>query len=359
TIYANRASQSDVAAAIGSVADGDIVVIPGGSVTWTRTLRVRKGITIQGAGVGVTIIKDSVQSGQLIAWSLAAGLPSRLTGIEFQDGGRLTTADAPGGILRVDGSNTNGSSFRWDHCKWNDLNGYSVFDTVIGVIDHNSFVKTHRRYTIYVYGSRWNGQGIYGDGSWAAPTGFGSSQFLFIENNTFTNNDPVYFGLITDALAGARFVLRYNAIYNGYPTDHGTESGGRIRGSRAMEVYNNTYTGTNMANFAGGSRSSRVLFHHNTISGYWDHPIFTLGNWRNFYPFTPWGGADGTNAWDVNEPTVFFTGTATSNSSGTSVTVSGANWAQNQWAGYTIRRTSNNCNSNTITFAWINSNTSN
>ena len=339
--------------------NGDTITLPAGIFAWTTKVTISKAITLQGAGVGSTIVKDAVQSGQLIHWSLVAGLPSRLTGIEFQDGGRLTTADAPGGILRVDGSNTNGSSFRWDHCKWNDLNGYSVFDTVIGVIDHNSFVKTHRRYTIYVYGSRWNGQGIYGDGSWAAPTGFGSSQFLFIENNTFTNNDPVYFGLITDALAGARFVLRYNAIYNGYPTDHGTESGGRIRGSRAMEVYNNTYTGTNMANFAGGSRSSRVLFHHNTISGYWDHPIFTLGNWRNFYPFTPWGGADGTNAWDVNEPTVFFTGTATSNSSGTSVTVSGANWAQNQWAGYTIRRTSNNCNSNTITFAWINSNTSN
>ena len=358
TINANSASQSDVAAAIASAADGDIVVIPGGRVTWTRTLRVRKGITIQGAGVGVTIIKDSVQSGQLIAWSLAAGLPSRLTGIEFQDGGRSTTADAPGGILRVDGSNTDGSSFRWDHCKWNDLNGYPVFDTVLGVIDHNSFVKTHRHLTIYIYGTSWNGKS-YGDGSWAAPTNFGSSDFLFFEDNDFTNNNTVFFEFVTDALAGARFVVRHNTIFNGQVTDHGTESGGRIRGSRAMEVYNNTYTGTNLANFVGGSRSSRVLFHDNNISGYWNNPIFSLGNWRNFYPFQPWGGADGTNAWDVNEPNAFFTGTAARNSSGTSVTVSGANWATNQWAGYTIRRTSNKCNSNSITFASIQSNTSN
>ena len=51
---------------------------------------------------------------------------------------------------------------------------------------------------------------------------------------------------------------------------------------------------------------------------------FTLGNWRNFYSFSPWGGADGTNQWDVNDTGgnngVFFTGSAVSNSSGTTVT---------------------------------------
>src|SRR3954471_1186711 len=87
-------------------------------------------ITIQGAGVGVTIIKDAVQSGKLVQWSLAPGFTSRLTGIEFQDGGRTTAINAPRGILHVDGSNTNGSTFRMDHCKWNgNLNGPLVFDT--------------------------------------------------------------------------------------------------------------------------------------------------------------------------------------------------------------------------------------
>ena len=43
TVNANSASQSDVAAAIGSAADGDIVIIPGGTATWTRTLPVNEG----------------------------------------------------------------------------------------------------------------------------------------------------------------------------------------------------------------------------------------------------------------------------------------------------------------------------
>ena len=59
-----------------------------------------------------------------------------MTGIEFQDGGR-TTYVMPA-IVQIDGSNTNGSPFRLDHSKWNDLNGPIVADTVIGVFDHNN-----------------------------------------------------------------------------------------------------------------------------------------------------------------------------------------------------------------------------
>src|SRR6185369_16354132 len=38
TINANSASESDVAAAIASATDGDTVIIPAGTATWTHTL---------------------------------------------------------------------------------------------------------------------------------------------------------------------------------------------------------------------------------------------------------------------------------------------------------------------------------
>jgi hypothetical protein len=358
-INSNSASQSDVAAAIASAADGDIVIIPDGTMTWTRTLPINKAITLQGAGVGSTIIKDAVQSGQLILWTLKAGYTSRLTGIEFQDGGRVNKGLAPGGILRVVGSNINGSSFRWDHCKWGDMNGFSVFDTVIGVIDHNIFYQTidGKEYMLYAYGTFWNGKDN-GDGSWAAPSNYGSSQFLFLEDNswTATRASPLS---ATDGLNGCRFVVRHCTLSNTQITNHGTESGGRERGSKEMEIYNNTFTATRYSRTVAGSRAGGVLFHDNTISGFQSDTIFTLGNWRNFYPFNPWGGADGTNQWDVNKPNVFFTGAAAANSSGTTVTVSGANWTPNQWVGYTVRRTTNICRANSVTFAWIESNTYN
>jgi hypothetical protein len=357
TVNANSVSQSDIVAAIGSAVDGDIVTIPAGTATWTDTLQVNKAITLQGAGVGVTIIKDAMQSGQLIRWSLPAGRPSRLTGIEFQDGGRTKEAAAPGGLLRVDGSNTNGATFRWDNSKWNNLNGVPVFDTVIGVIDHNTFVQDRNQTAIYIYGSSWDGRS-FGDGSWAAPTDLGSGKFLFIEDNVFTHSANTI-RIVTDAHAGARFVVRHNSIFNANVVNHGTESTGRVRGGRAMEVYKNKFTGTNVNRLVGGSRSGVTLFHDNTIGGFQVKPRFNLSNFRNFFPFKPWSGADGLNAWDVNQPGVFFTGTAASNSVGTTVTVSGANWAQNQWVGYTIRRLSDKCNSASLNYSYIQSSTSN
>jgi hypothetical protein len=360
TVNANSGSQSDVAAAIASAADGDTVTVPGGAATWTRTLRVRKGITIQGAGVGVTIIKDSVQNGRLIDWVLAAGYPSRLTGIEFQDGGRINGSGPPGGVLHVDGLNTDGSMFRWDHCKWNNVNGAPVFDTVIGVVDHNTFyIQRPGAIAIYIYGTRWNG-GNYGDGSWAASAGYGSSQFLFMEDNTFTFNVGGL-GTLTDAYAGARFVLRYNTFHDGVINNHGTESSGRIRGGRCYEAYNNTYVGSGWNKFLAGSRSGGVLFHDNTISGYRGaSATAALSNFRTHETFPVFGGADGTNVWDFNESGApFFTGTAASASVGTTVAVTGANWVPHEWVGYTIRRLSNLCNANTITFALIVDNTTN
>jgi FG-GAP-like repeat len=337
--------------------NGDTITLPAGILHWTTRVTISKAITLQGAGVGATVVRDGVQSGQLIQVTLVAGNLTRITGIEFQDGGR-TNAQGAGGIVHVVGSNTNGSKFRFDHCKWNNLNGSTVFDTVIGVIDHNTFVTDRFSPSIYPYASYWNGQNN-GDGSWSAPTGFGSSQFLFIEDNNFTHSQQVD-QAVEDAFAGARFVVRHNNIFNGIIYNHGTESTGRTRGGRAVEAYNNTFTGTNLNKFVGGIRSGVVLFHDNSISGYWDNlAVFSLGNYRNFYPFPPWGGADGTNAWDVNSPTVFFTGTAAANSSGTTVTVYGANWPPNYWAGYTLRRTSNICNSGSISFSDIQSNTSN
>ena len=335
--------------------NGDTITLPAGILYWATQVTINKAITLQGAGVGATVIRDSVQSGQLIQVTLAAGNLTRITGIEFQDGGR---SNRQIDILRVVGSNTNGSKFRFDHCKWNNLNGASVFDTVIGVIDHNAFVIDRSGLPINIYDSYWNGRTL-GDGSWAAPTGFGSSQFLFIEDNTFTHSDQSQKG-ITDSYGGGRFVVRHNNIFNGLISNHGTESTGRTRGGRAMEVYNNTFIGTDLNRFVGGVRSGGVLFHDNIVSGYWgDSATFTLENYRNFYPFDPWGGADGTNAWDVNEPNAFFTGTAAANSSNRTVTVSGVNWTPNYWAGYAIRRTSDVCNSGSISFSEILSNTSN
>ena len=350
TINANSASESDVAAVIGSAKNGDTVIMPAGTATWTRTLPVRKAITIQGAGIGVTIVKDGAQKGALIDWTLAAGLLSRLTGIEFQDGGRINVAAAPGGLIHIDGSNTDGSQFRWDHCKWNNLNGYPVLDTVIGVIDHNEIiVGTKVNEWLFPYGNRWNG-GSYGDGSWAAPANWGSSQFLFIEDNTITGTNPTYEAQIIDCYGGARVVMRHNVI-RGLTGNHGTESAGRTRGGRAMDIYANQITCGNVNRFIGNNRGGSELFHDNTITQCWGNLAqHSLATQRMIASFNPWGGADGTNQWDKNKSGApFYSGTATGGGN-LSVTVSGAGWSSDKWAGYSIKKSDGR-------FSYINSNT--
>ena len=356
TINANSASESDVAAAISSATNGDTVIIPAGTSTWTRTLSVKKAIELRGAGIGNTIIKDGVQQGQTISVALVPGKVTRITGIEFQDGGRPNgTGGAPIGVFRIDGSNTDGSQLRWDHCKFDNLNGFFVPDTVIGVFDHNIVMIGQKGGTpefMYPYGMRWNG-GWYGDGSWAAPAGWGSSQFLFLEDNTFINSNPTYQGYFTDGFGGARIVVRHNTSSGGIFSNHGTESSGRIRSARAFEIYKNNISCNNLNRFPGGSRGGSTLFHDNKITNCGGGVAqFNLDAYRMFNSFAPFGGGDGTNGWDKNNPgNPFYSGTASAVGANT-VSVSGSPWTADQWKGYTVKR-------NAGGFAYIQTNTSN
>lgn len=356
TVYNSDGSAASVQGLHDAVLDGDTITLPAGTFTWATGINISKGITIQGAGVGNTIVRDAVQSGQpLIHWSLAAGQDSRLTGIEFQDA-RTGFVE---GVLVVTGSNTNGATFRWDNCKWNGMrHGVPILDTVIGVVDHNTFINGSTE--VRIKGSFWNDQGPYGDGSWAAPANFGSSQFLFIEDNTFTAPGGSL-QTATDAYEGARFVFRHNTTYSIYVTDHGTESTGRGRGGRAFEVYNNNMDGGSSNKFVCNSRSSTVLIHDNTITNYWGAPEFSLNCLRMIHAFPAFGGANGTNAADKNDSgSPVFTGTAAAASNGTTVTVSGnPGWSNNQWVGYVLKRTTDNCASGSEGFGEIQSNTAN
>jgi hypothetical protein len=75
--------------------------------------------------------------------------------------------------------------------------------------------------------------------------------------------------------------------------------------------------------------------------------------YRELHNFgTPFFGADGTNAWDTNDPRLYASGTLTGATS-TTLTHSSKRWTVNQWRGFNVRRPSDR------TVAVIISNTSN
>lgn len=231
------------------------------------------------------------------------------------------------------------------------MNGFAINpNDCVGVIDHNEFLYTDG-IAIYAFHKNWNNQGGASAGSWYAASGFGSSQFLFIENNTFTASNSM---AALDCYGGARIVFRYNTCTKAHIEVHGTDSGGIFRGGRAFEVYNNTFTGATIGNYVINGRSGVFVVHGNVISS---NPgaKFQLVYYRAGFPFSPWSDMDGGSVWDVNHASnPFYSGTASSGGA-LSVTVSGAGWMADQWKGYTIKKLTGG---GTIFFGFITGNTS-
>lgn len=368
---AASAAQSDVLTAYNSCVDGDTLVIPPGTATWTIDsgltggLDITKAITLQGSGVGQTIIKDGITTaGNVITMVAKAGLPSRITGIEFQNNGagfnhapaiELSCTDRT-----ISNPQLDGRSIRLDNCKFDHLNTFAIqTDDVIGVIDHNEFLSTSNHFFAYIYNKNWGGtraaSTYTSDVSQSDPTNLGSNQFLFIEDNILTMDVGAHYAVI-DGYGGSRAVIRHNAITRGWIEQHGTESSQRFRGSRAIEIYNNTFIASGGGGLITNMRSGTGVIYNNTATGYINPVVMQFQMDREIASFPPFGQADGTNVWDVNlAGGPFYSGTATSAGSYT-VTVSGATWTTNQWANYSILKTAGS--SSPANYSAIRSNTS-
>ncbi len=334
-------------------ADGDTITIPVGTFPWTVGVTLTKAITLQGAGIGQTIIQDNITAttGNLVKITTTAGKYYRVTGIQFDP---LRTAAHIGyGVVSVSGSST---TFRLDHCKFNApfTEPHMIFaGRLNGVVDHNDFVRsaiTPASGTMIFYSDTWAG-GTSGDASWSSPVHWGSSEFLFVETNTFEMDNPNVVKGISDAYSGARYVFRNNTVTNmKMELGHGTESSGRQRGVRAVEVYNNTFNNSpaSSANLFD-IRSGTALVHDNTSTG-WSHTAWgTATNDRtilycSFNATRGWEGVNGLSLWDINDTTggpnndgIYASGVAGTGTATNKLVVPNAGWAANQWVGYLVR----------------------
>lgn len=323
------------------------------AVTGLNTFTIRADVSVApSSGTGsviknATIIEDDGSSGQkLITWTCVANKLSRITAIQFRNGSRGVFED---GVIPIYGSNVDNRRIRVDHCGFNNLNGFQLkVEGALGVVDNNVFYFTGSNYPAYVYHRNWNG-GSYSDKSWTADSNFGSEEFIFFERNDIQFNGSNH-GYAIDGYSGTRYVFRYNNVYRCSVELHGTESSGRWRGGRAIEVYENDFHGNSGGSYIVNLRSGTAVIYGNKSTDFITSRI-ALADYRMFWSFSTWGAADGTNAWDINEAGgPFYNGVASSVGSLT-VTVSGAGWTTNQWYGYSIKRTLGG-------FSYVESNTS-
>jgi hypothetical protein len=254
TINAASCNASDVQAALNSVkADGTTVVIPAcSSTTWSSQVTYNQvySTTLQGSSTvtgsctptspsctptdGTTINFSSTSGQYYLQIATAAGKSFRMTGLTFT---MPSGGSAAYGQINIKGSST---AVRIDHCHFNDqVNGDHMLqlDGWNGVIDHNFFDSTNQSNLFFLQTTALGASGA-GHESWAAPDGFGSGNFMYVENNLFQNGTFVY-----DNDFGGHIAFRFNIVAtNSRVQTHGTGSARSKRGGRVTEIYGNTFT---------------------------------------------------------------------------------------------------------------------
>jgi hypothetical protein len=215
-----------------------------------------------------------------------------------------------------------------------------LVENSFGVIDHNSIGSSSvRAKNFELFNSQhgaYLGVGQYGDNSWAQPDSFGGANNLFAENNLkydsgyLAMNDSEQDDSFTNR-GGTRVVMRYNTMHQGSGNtggyglfqNHGTDSGGRGRGAREAEVYNNTIycegSSQNCSGVDGGLRSGTGIFFGNqanfTVGS--NGPWVSLSLYRNVTAsWMPFAACGGSGPWDQNGGTIYHSGTVGSDSNG-------------------------------------------
>lgn len=274
-ITAQSCSRSDVAAAIAAATYGNTVNVPACSPTiWTSALTITKGITLQGAGAGNTIIvaDPAFPTSYLIVYnpdptSINQNTAFEVSGFTFDLNNN--TSQRPGGLWLNNTSTTTAISRVKIHNNTfqnlvSDGTSTSVAclqigenGDVWGVAYLNTF--SNCKTVGYNYGGYEN--------SWNNTTfAFGTQNNFYWEDNTFTGNSSFHYGG-----HGGRYVARFNTYtytsgtYELLWDIHGNQPSG-VYGTMGCEIYRNTVSlarSTTIIDDRGGS----CMFFQNTLTG--------------------------------------------------------------------------------------------
>jgi hypothetical protein len=246
TYTAASCSASDVQSAISKATDGDTVLVPNSSCTWTSNVSISKGLTLNGQGTTISF----ASSGGL-SMSSDSAASSTVTGFNFQNA--FNNGNYP---FSINISPTSKAPHVYNNTFTDNGGSPCTFIGVQGLgpalIDHNAFsVSAGADEIIHLLG-----QGP-GSDNWSDSLTPGSSAMVVIENNVFTENNSTYAGQAEEAYYGAEFTFRYNEVVNAGNDMHGGDGG------RWAEIYQNTYTVKNNTQIRGGSG----LYYSNHSSG--------------------------------------------------------------------------------------------
>jgi hypothetical protein len=357
--------------------DGDECDIQAGTATWTKTLSVTKNIVLRGATTITgtdpsnfavsdgTIIKDGESgSGSTTGSVIYCNFNGSHSGNPIIQGITIdgtSGADAGGHAIHIEGNhhsvrvtqvhfiNQGGGVTTSDsrYCLFSDGETFFVMDHCLSQ-QATGTEKFSVNMSTYAPAS---GGGPYtnGDGSWVDDPQWqnGNSRASYFEDcGFFSYTDLAHTTLggkhgNFDSLSGGRRVIRHCYLKGVVYGLHGTESGGRKRGSRVAEIYLNTIDLQGSGSAGTDFRSGTGVIWGNTFkTDSAGNPTYLTAN-RQLSFFASWGGATGFNPLDSNDANGQYwptTGTATVTAVGTNtITQTGAAWTpNNKWAGYEV-----------------------
>jgi len=266
TWTAANATQAEVQLCITAAVAGDTINVPAGNpAAYTQPLISTKGVSLIGAGEGLTNI--ILTATDFLEWAPTSAAVVKIAG--FTISGTPNTL----GVVNIDGVYT---SLRIHHLTFNNIGasprafvvGYQNYPgsipPIYGLIDHITYNNNVCGQFALVYGKDVD--------AWTGNDNLGTNQALYFEDSIINFNvtsGPTPCEVV-DQEHGSRAVIRYNTIKNGVEEGHDTGSTAQSRGLRIKEVYKNVFTCT-VTNFdCGGAapldfRGGLNLFFDNVI----------------------------------------------------------------------------------------------
>ncbi len=295
--------------AVNKANNGDRIILPEGEFLFNRSVTIKKFISIKGQGLKKTILyrsekrPDSLMKGRDWQFFINYDIRSNestgiaVSGICFRSKKPCLVQGDGGSIIDDDGINLiECVDFVIEHCRFEYFG-----DAGISVTHKDTLARGLIRNNEFYYNARFGlgyGVVIYGEGQqWVKDPEFGSSNFIFIENNVFDfHRHSVAAGTC------ALYVFRFNTVLNnvaasgGHAIDtHEARPGeGSSFGTRAVEIYNNkllnkTYTygapitkgervkAASLETAGVAIRNGDALVFNNEVWGY--RYAATLSNW--------------------------------------------------------------------------------
>jgi hypothetical protein len=283
--WTSTPDRSSISSCLATARDGDVINVQAGTASWSPSLSITKKVTLAGAGAGNTIINGTFT---------ITGAGARITGFTINVGSAYNSIEWSVGF-RIDHNIIN-------HTAPSDFNILAYGDAttaVEGLIDNNTLTNGK----VVYFGS--HGDAGAGSARWGEPLNIGTSHALYVEDNTFNLPDVNSYNNSIDGNWGSRTVVRFNRFVDGRIEQHSLQ-GDNQRAVRLWEIYNNTFTSPDWANYRPYFiRGGTGFVFHNTSDGKYINNTVDIDNARSSEgsiasQITSFGFCDGSSRVDGN-----------------------------------------------------------